>query len=98
MEILYGREAIILGFVYLSYITTEHNGGKDKISSFKHTRISNIFDIYTIYTNGTKTQTFYGSARGVMVILVGNGYRETSSNPGLGLTAFYIALIPLGKV
>ena len=35
-------------------------------------------------------------ARGVMVIVAGIGYGDTSSNPGL--IAFHIALIPLGKV
>ena len=35
-------------------------------------------------------------SRGVMVIVVGNGQGDTSSNPGL--IAFHIALIPLGKV
>ena len=37
-----------------------------------------------------------GGARGVMVIVVGIGHGDTSSNPGL--IAFHIALIPLGKV
>ena len=37
----------------------------------------------------------YG-ARGVMVIVVGIGHGDTSSNPGL--IAFHIALIPLGKL
>ena len=36
-------------------------------------------------------------ARGVMVIIVGNGHGNTSSNPGRDI-AFHIALIPLGKV
>ena len=26
--------------------------------------------------------TFYGGARGIMVIVVGNGHGDTSSNPG----------------
>ena len=34
--------------------------------------------------------------RGVIVIVVGIGHDDTSSNPGL--IAFHIALIPLGKV
>ena len=34
-------------------------------------------------------------ACGVMVIVVGNGHGDTSSNPGF---AFHIALIPLGKI
>ena len=34
-----------------------------------------------------------GGARGVMVIVVGTGHGDTSSNPGQD-----IALIPLGKV
>ena len=34
----------------------------------------------------------YGGARGVTVI------GDTSSNPGREMTAFHIALIPLGKV
>ena len=37
-----------------------------------------------------------GGARGVMVIVVGIGHGNTSSNPGR--IAFYIAPIPLGKV
>ncbi len=37
-----------------------------------------------------------GCASGVMVIVVGIGHGDTSSNPGL--IAFHIALIPLGKV
>ena len=37
-----------------------------------------------------------GGARGVMVIVAGNGHGDTSSNPGL--IASHIALIPLGKV
>ena len=38
----------------------------------------------------------FGGARGVMVIVVGNGDSDTSSNPGRDI-AFHIALIPLGK-
>ena len=38
-----------------------------------------------------------GGACGVMVIVVGNGHGDTSSNPGRDI-AFHIALIPLGKV
>ena len=37
-------------------------------------------------------------ACGVIVIVVGNGHDHTSSNPGRGLLAFHIALIPLGNV
>ena len=33
-----------------------------------------------------------------MVIVVGNGHGDTSSNPGRDKIAFHIALIPLGKV
>ena len=40
----------------------------------------------------------FGGARDVMVIVVGNGHSDSSSNPGRGLIAFPIALIPLGKV
>ena len=39
-----------------------------------------------------------GGARGVMVMVVGNGHGDTSSNPGQVPTEFHIALIPLGKV
>ena len=38
-----------------------------------------------------------GGARGVMVIVVGNGHDDTSSNPGRDI-AFHLGLIPLGKV
>ena len=38
----------------------------------------------------------YGGAHRVMVIVVGNGHGETSSNPGQDI-AFHIAQIPLGK-
>ena len=37
-------------------------------------------------------------ARGVMVIIVGNGHGDTSSKTWTRLVAFHIALIPLGKV
>ena len=33
-----------------------------------------------------------------MVIAIGNGHADTSSNPGRDSIAFHIALIPLGKV
>ena len=39
-----------------------------------------------------------GGARGVMVIVVGNGHGDTSSNPGRDNITFHIALIPLGKL
>ena len=39
-----------------------------------------------------------GGARGVMVIVVGNGHGDMSSNPGRSCIAFHIALILLGKV
>ena len=42
------------------------------------------------------SDSLFGGARGVMVIVAGNGHGDTSSNPGL--IAFHIALIPLGKV
>ena len=38
-----------------------------------------------------------GGARGVMVIVLGNG-NDPSSNPERRLIAFHIALIPLGNV
>ena len=37
-------------------------------------------------------------ARGVMVIIVGNGHGKTSSKSWTRLLAFHIVLIPLGKV
>ena len=37
-------------------------------------------------------------ARGVMVIVLGNGHGDTSSNSGLDWLHVHIALIPLGKV
>ena len=40
---------------------------------------------------------FRGGARGVVVIVVGIGHGDTSSNPGRDIV-FHIALIPLGKV
>ena len=39
-----------------------------------------------------------GGARGVMVIVVGNGHGDTSSNPGGDRLHFHISLIPLGKI
>ena len=38
-----------------------------------------------------------GGARGIIIIVVGNEHGDPSSNPGRKLTAFHIALIPLGK-
>ena len=40
---------------------------------------------------------FGGGAHGLMVIVIGNGHGDTSSNPGRDI-AFHIAQIPLGKV
>ena len=37
-------------------------------------------------------------SRGVMIIVVGNGHGDTSSNTWTKPIAFHIALIPLGKV
>ena len=49
-----------------------------------------------MFTNGINiTLVLFGGARGVMVIVVGNGHGDTSSNPGRD---FHITLIPLGKV
>ena len=42
-----------------------------------------------------KDISFLGDARGVMVIVVGIGHGDTSSNPGL--IEFPIALMTLGK-
>ena len=39
-----------------------------------------------------------GGARGVMVIVAGNGHDDTSSNPGQDWLYFHIALILLGKI
>ena len=39
-----------------------------------------------------------GGARSVMVIAVGNGHGDMSSNPGWDWLHFHITLIPLGKV
>ena len=44
----------------------------------------------------THIKKYNGGARGVMVIVVGIGHGDTSSDPGL--IAFHVALIPLGKV
>ena len=40
----------------------------------------------------------FGVTRGVMVIVVGNGHGDMSSNPGWDWLHFHIELIPLGKV
>ena len=39
-----------------------------------------------------------GGALGVMVIVVGNGHGDTSSNPARDWLHFHMALIPFGKV
>ena len=41
--------------------------------------------------------TKQSGARGEMVIVVGIGHDDTSSNPGRDLIAFHIALIPLER-
>ena len=51
--------------------------------------------VQTLYFN---LYFFFGGARGVMAIVVGNGHGDTSSNPGRDSLHFHIALIPLGKV
>ena len=35
-----------------------------------------------VFSVSHKLRIFYGGARGVMVILAGNGFGDTSSNPG----------------
>ena len=65
--------------------------------------------LYTVLKNSsmkypTKRQLYghlpllAGGSRGVMVIVVGNGHGDSSSNPGWEWLHFHIALIPLGKV
>ena len=49
-----------------------------------------LLDIYKSQYNSME------GARDVMVVVAGIGHVDTSSNPGL--TAFHIAVIPLGKV
>ena len=51
-------------------------------------------DLFNIYMH---TYIYYGGARGVMVIVVGNGNGDTSSNPRRDWWHF-TALISLGKV
>ena len=42
-----------------------------------------VLDIYDLVGLGFMAyQTFLGGARGVIVIVVGNGHGDTSSNPG----------------
>ena len=59
----------------------------------------NVHDIQVKVAEATilnvKRQCKNGGSPGVMVIVLGNGHGDTSSNPGL--IAFHIALIPLGK-
>ena len=61
------------------------------ISSVTHTLQIEFSDI-TTYQN-TK-----GGARGVVVIIVGNGTRRHEFKSWTRLIAFHMALIPLGKV
>ena len=44
---------------------------------------NNVLYLYQSDCNGYRRRK-YGGARGVMVIVVGNGHGDTSSNPGLG--------------
>ena len=46
----------------------------------------------------TLCSSFCSVAHGIVVIVVGNGPGNTSSNPGQGMTVFHIVLIDLGKV
>ena len=62
---------------------------KDNISSFTHAETFII--IHNIHTSS-------GGARGVMVIIVGNGQRQPDFKPYMRLFALNIALIPLGKI
>ena len=58
-----------------------------------------VLDTSLLNTQQYKVRINSKGARGVVVIVVGNGHGDTSSNPGRGLLiAFHIALIPLGKV
>ena len=58
---------------------------------------SSNFCTYFLRTAKKTYLKMSGSARGVMVIVIGNGHGYMSSNPGQGLIAFHIALIPLGR-
>ena len=50
------------------------------------------------YSENKVNDIIAAEAHGVMVIIVGNGHGEMSSNPGRDWLHFHIALIPLGKV
>ena len=52
---------------------------KMKSSKYQEIRKNKITDNYKIDYNNTID---HGGARGVMVIVVGNGHGNTSSNPG----------------
>ena len=49
-------------------------------------------------TNMPIVTYIYGGAHYIMVIFVGNGYGNPSSNPGWGSLLFHIAVIHLGKL
>ena len=57
-----------------------------------------LYDINGYSGSITVINTENGGARGVMVIVIGNGHSDTSSNPRRDWLHFHIALIPLGKV
>ena len=74
---------------------------KDKLKVNPDKTLNAIFFNSTVlpvklYASETSSVIKKAGPRGVMVIVVGNGHGDTSSNPGL--IAFHIALIPLGKV
>ena len=53
----------------------------------------------SVSSNSSHAITFtFGGARGVMVIVVGNGHDSSSFKSWTILIAFHIALIPLGKL
>ena len=56
-----------------------------------------MINLWTLTHGHTSVNLLFGVAYGVMVIVVGNGHGDTSSNSWTRLIAFHIALIPLGK-
>ena len=56
-----------------------------------------ILQNFTCHTHPNQNKPIRGTF-GVMVIMVGNGNNNQSSNPGPGFLVFHIVIIPLGKV
>ena len=69
---------IVKGTIFSSQVTIQSKYGSFEFcrNSIEHTSKCQGFEFHKIHV-----ETIYQGARGVMVIVIGNGHNNTSSNP-----------------